>query len=119
MLVCTDVAAMGLDVSDLNLSVNIGNINTNPSKKLTKQILGVPKSAWKLKQQAGRVGRNGLPALDIVLVFPQRGKNICVTKNWLRESALKKIESLDFFLKSESMDKSKNVHKIHTIIFVQ
>ena len=82
MLVCTDVAAMGLDVSDLNLSVNIGNIDTNTSKKLTKQILGVPKSAWKLKQQAGRVGRNGLPALDIVLVFPQRGTNICVTKNW-------------------------------------
>ena len=34
---------------------------------------GLPKTAWKLKQQQGRVGRNGLPALDITLVFPQKG----------------------------------------------
>ena len=74
MLVCTDVAAMGLDVNDLNLSVNIGNWNQTREFLYAKNIPGVPKSAWKLKQQAGRVGRNGLAALDIVLVFPQRGK---------------------------------------------
>ena len=40
-----------------------------------KVYTGTPKSAWMLKQQAGRVGRNGMPALDIVLVYPQKGKN--------------------------------------------
>ena len=57
VLVSTDVAAMGLDVMDLNLSVNIG----------------LPKTAWKIKQQQGRVGRNGLSAVDISLIFPQKG----------------------------------------------
>ena len=59
-MVSTDVAAMGLDVSDLNLSVNIG----------------LPKTAWKIKQQQGRVGRNGLQAVDITLMFPQKGTNV-------------------------------------------
>ena len=72
MLVSTDVAAMGLDVADLNLSINIG-IEYISLKWLGKMYTGVPKSAWKLKQQAGRVGRNGMPALDIVLVYPQKG----------------------------------------------
>ena len=28
VLICTDVAAMGLDVDDLNMSINIGNTGT-------------------------------------------------------------------------------------------
>ena len=56
-MVSTDVAAMGLDVMDLNLSINIG----------------LPKTAWKIKQQQGRVGRNGSRAVDIALIFPQKG----------------------------------------------
>ena len=57
VLICTDVAAMGLDVSDLNLCVSIG----------------LPQTAWKLKQQAGRVGRNGSPSLEIIICYPQKG----------------------------------------------
>ena len=34
VLVCTDVAAMGLDVDDLNLTVNIGN-NTDIKGEIT------------------------------------------------------------------------------------
>ena len=34
---------------------------------------GIPRTAWKLKQQAGRVGRDGLPAVDVTIVFPQKG----------------------------------------------
>ena len=58
MLVCTDVAAMGLDVDNLNMCVSVG----------------LPKTAWKLKQQAGRVGRNGLPAFEVIISYPQKGK---------------------------------------------
>ena len=65
ILVSTDVAAMCLDVDDLNLSINIG----------------LPKTAWKLKQQQGRVGRNGLPAIDITLIFPQKGEREIVSKS--------------------------------------
>ena len=39
---------------------------------------------WKLKQQAGRVGRNGSPALEIVILFPQKGNsfiNTCASKS--------------------------------------
>ena len=75
VLVSTDVAAMGLDVADLNLSINIGIENISFKWLVEKTYTGIPKSAWKLKQQAGRVGRNGMPALDIVLVYPQKGKN--------------------------------------------
>ena len=39
---------------------------------------GLPRSAWKLKQQAGRVGRDGLPAIDITLVYPQKGRIIFI-----------------------------------------
>ena len=74
VLVSTDVAAMGLDVMDLNISVNIGLIKIIADKFLTKLISGLPKSCWKIKQQQGRVGRNGSNALDITLVFPQKGK---------------------------------------------
>ena len=38
-------------------------------------LVGLPRRAWKLKQQAGRVGRDGTPAMDITLVFPQKGMN--------------------------------------------
>ena len=69
-MVSTDVAAMGLDVRDLNLSINIGTLVMDSHPGLYNII---SKSGWKLKQQAGRVGRNGSPALDIVLVYPQRG----------------------------------------------
>ena len=41
----------------------------------------MPKTAWKLKQQQGRVGRDGSPAVDITLVFPQKGNNIKVGWN--------------------------------------
>ena len=75
MLVSTDVAAMGLDVSDLNLAINIG-IETNYLTSIfIPSLQGLPKSAWKIKQQQGRVGRNGMPAMDITLLFPQRGQN--------------------------------------------
>ena len=57
MLVCTDVAAMGLDVEDLNLCVSVG----------------LPKTVWKLRQQAGRIGRNGTPAIEVIIGFPQKG----------------------------------------------
>ena len=60
VLICTDVAAMGLDVSDLNLCVSIG----------------LPQTAWKLKQQAGRVGRNGSPSLEIIICYPQKGDSL-------------------------------------------
>merc|ERR1719186_211511 len=57
VLVCTDVAGMGVDITDLNLSVNIG----------------IPKNAWKMKQQSGRIGRGGEQSLDVTLIFPQKG----------------------------------------------
>lgn len=79
VLVSTDVAAMGLDVSDLNLCINIGKIwgvKLRQFSILLNMSSGLPKTAWKLKQQQGRVGRNGLPAVDVSLVFPQRGTNI-------------------------------------------
>ena len=57
VLVCTDVAGMGIDVKELTFSVNIG----------------IPKNAWKMKQQSGRLGRNGEQAVDITLIFPQKG----------------------------------------------
>jgi len=37
---------------------------------------GLPSTAWKLKQQIGRVGRNGKPAVEVTIVFPQRGTDI-------------------------------------------
>ena len=58
VLVCTDVAGMGVDVTDLNFAVNIG----------------VPKNTWKVQQQIGRIGRGGDPSMSITLVFPQKGK---------------------------------------------
>ena len=57
MLICTDVAAMGLDVEKLNMCVSVG----------------LPTTAWKLKQQAGRIGRDNKPALEIILSYPQKG----------------------------------------------
>ena len=50
---------MGLDVEDLNLCVSVG----------------FPKTVWKLRQQAGRIGRNGQPAIEIVIGFPQKGRH--------------------------------------------
>ena len=41
--------------------------------KIDFKTSGLPRSAWKLKQQSGRCGRNGLPAVDVTLIFPQRG----------------------------------------------
>ena len=40
---------------------------------INQKSSGLPKTAWKLKQQQGRVGRNGLSAVDITLMFPQKG----------------------------------------------
>ena len=57
VLVCTDVAGMGVDVRDLTCAVNIG----------------IPKNAWKMKQQSGRLGRNGEQSVDVTIVFPQKG----------------------------------------------
>ena len=57
VLVCTDVAGMGIDVKELTFSVNIG----------------IPKNAWKMKQQSGRLSRNGEQAVDVTLIFPQKG----------------------------------------------
>jgi hypothetical protein len=37
-------------------------------------IAGIPKNAWKMKQQSGRIGRSGENSLDITLVFPQKGE---------------------------------------------
>ena len=69
MLVCTDVAGMGIDVKDLNFSVNIGKI-TNIFKyyiqyNIFASLSGIPKNAWKMKQQSGRIGRSGENSLDI------------------------------------------------------
>ena len=44
---------------------------------LTVTHLGLPSTAWKLKQQIGRVGRNGQPAAEITLIFPQKGTCEC------------------------------------------
>ena len=74
VLVSTDVAAMGLDVMDLNISVNICLIEIITNEIPKKIISGLPKSCWKIKQQQGRVGRDGSNALDITLVFPQKGR---------------------------------------------
>merc|ERR1712183_651088 len=57
VLVCTDVAGMGVDITGLNFSINIG----------------IPKNAWKMKQQSGRIGRGGEQSLDVTLIFPQKG----------------------------------------------
>jgi len=59
VLVCTDVAGMGIDIKDLNFSINIG----------------IPKSGWKMKQQSGRIGRGGEKSLDITLIYPQKGSS--------------------------------------------
>ena len=68
---------MGLDVNDLNLSVNIGRDPKNNRTDFSSLFnSGLPKTAWKIKQQQGRVGRNGLAAMDITLVFPQKGKSL-------------------------------------------
>ena len=48
---------MGVDVRDLTCAVNIG----------------IPKNAWKMKQQSGRLGRNGEQSVDVTIVFPQKG----------------------------------------------
>ena len=57
VLVCTDVAGMGLHVEDLNLSVNIG----------------IPTHPWKMQQQNGRIGRGGEKSISITMAFPQKG----------------------------------------------
>ena len=57
VLVCTDVAGMGVDIPGLNFSVNIG----------------IPKNSWKMKQIVGRIGRGGEDSISISLVFPQKG----------------------------------------------
>ena len=76
MLVCTDVAGMGIDVKDLNFSVNIGKI-TNIFKyyiqyNIFASLSGIPKNAWKMKQQSCHIGRSGENSLDITVVFPQQ-----------------------------------------------
>ena len=58
VLVCTDVAGMGLDVQDLNFAINIG----------------IPKNSWKIQQQTGRIGRSGERSVSITLAYSQKGK---------------------------------------------
>ena len=41
-------------------------------------VPGIPKTAWKMKQQSGRIGRGGEKSLDITLVFPQKGKLVSI-----------------------------------------
>ena len=57
VLICTDVAGMGVDIPGLNFSINIG----------------IPKNSWKLKQIVGRIGRSGEDSISVSLVFPQKG----------------------------------------------
>ena len=57
VLVCTDVAGMGVDIPDLNFSVNVG----------------IPTNSWKMKQIIGRIGRAGQKSISITLVYPQKG----------------------------------------------
>ena len=50
-------------------------------------LIGLPKTAWKAKQQQGRIGRNGSKAIEVSLVFPQRGihrlwKSTCAFQIW-------------------------------------
>ena len=59
VLVCTDVAGMGVDIKGLNFSVNVG----------------IPKNSWKMKQIVGRIGRGGEDSISISIVFPQKGHN--------------------------------------------
>ena len=59
VLVCTDVAGMGVDIKGLNFSINVG----------------IPKNSWKMKQIVGRIGRGGENSICISLVFPQKGHN--------------------------------------------
>ena len=57
VLVCTDVAGMGVDIPGLNFAVNVG----------------IPKNPWKFQQQIGRIGRGGEKSVCISLIFPQKG----------------------------------------------
>ena len=40
---------------------------------LIYSLLGIPKNCWKGKQQSGRIGRSGTRALNITVIFPQKG----------------------------------------------
>ena len=42
---------------------------------ISSNFTGIPKNAWKMKQQSGRIGRDGQSSLDVTLVFPQKGKS--------------------------------------------
>jgi len=60
VLVSTDVAGMGVDVPGLNLTVSVG----------------LPGQAWQLAQQLGRCGRDGGPAINIVIDLPMPGRPV-------------------------------------------
>ena len=68
VLVCTDVAGMGVDIPDLNFSINVG----------------IPTNSWKMKQIIGRIGRAGQKSISITLVYPQKG-------SYAPESVLREI----------------------------
>ena len=87
VLVCTDVAGMGLHVSGLNLAVNIG----------------VPKTPWKLQQQIGRIGRDGEKSLCVTLVFPQKGKQApdLVLRNIMKGNECLRKSLNDLFVLSD------------------
>ena len=79
VLVCTDVAGMGLDTQDLNLSINIGNIFYSQVLWEYHSVPGIPKSSWKAKQQSGRIGRGGEDSVDVTFAFPQKGESFVFT----------------------------------------
>ena len=59
ILVSTDVAGMGTDVSGLSPTVNVG----------------IPKTAWKFLQQCGRAGREGQTSVAVTIKFPIKGRS--------------------------------------------
>ena len=59
VLISTDVAGMGVDVSRLSLVVNVG----------------IPKTPWKFLQQCGRAGREGQPSAAVTIKFPVKGRS--------------------------------------------
>ena len=94
VLVATDVAGMGIDVSGLTFAVNIG----------------IPKNPWKFQQQVGRIGRGGEKSICVTLVFPQKGGLAAdrVLSNMLRgSSCYRKGLNQMFVLKNPFIDYTK------------
>jgi hypothetical protein len=50
-------------------------LQNTSSHFISSNFTGIPKNAWKMKQQSGRIGRDGQSSLDVTLVFPQKGKS--------------------------------------------